>query len=73
MVKILCPIKDEEVNQNFIDKEVYKNTYKKCYQNLNVMRLNSKKGNKMLSKHKLGEVVKDIRAIRTGNFILREN
>ena len=44
MVKILCPIKDEEVNQNFIDKEVYKNTYKKCYQNLNVMRLDSKKG-----------------------------
>ena len=73
MVKILHPIKDEEVNQNFIDKEVYKNTYKKCYQNLNVMRLDSKKGKYMLSKCKLGEVVKDIHAIRTGNFILREN
>ena len=37
------------------------------------MRLDSKKGNKMLSKCKLREVVKDIHAIRTGNFILREN
>ena len=37
------------------------------------MRLDSKKGKYMLSKCKLGEVVKDIHAIRTGNFILREN
>ena len=69
----MCPIRDEYDKQIFIDKEVYKMTYKKCYQNLNEMRIDSKKGKKMLSKYKLWEVVKDIRAIRSGNFILREN
>ena len=71
MIKILFPIKDEETNQIFIDKEVYKQTYKKCHQNLNEMRIDSKKGKMMLSKYKLGEVIKDIHAIRTGNYFLR--
>ena len=70
-IKILCPIKDEDTNQIFIDREVYKQTYKKCHQNLKEMRIDSKKGKMMLSKYKLGEVIKDIQAIRTGTFILR--
>ena len=35
------------------------------------MRIDNNKGPKMISKYKLREVVKDIYAIRTGNFIIR--
>ena len=37
------------------------------------MRINPKKGYRMISKKKLIEVVKDIEAIRTDNYILVDN
>ena len=35
------------------------------------MRIDYKGGRRMISKYKLSEVVKDIYAIRTGNYIIR--
>ena len=70
---MLFPIKDEEHKEVFIDKEMYKNVFRKCNQNLKEMKINPKKGYRMISKKKLIEVVKDIEAIRTGNYILVDN
>ena len=70
-IRILCPIKDEESNDKFINKEVYKRTFKKCHGTLKEMRIDQRKGLKLISTLKLHEVIKDIHAIRAGNYIIK--
>ena len=56
-IKILYPVKDEDSNEQFFDKKVYKQTFKKCHESLKEMRIDQKKGSKLISSGKLFEVV----------------
>ena len=69
---LLYPIKDEENEQNFIDKIFYKKIATKCFRKIKVMKIDIKKGLRLISKHKLIEVINDIEALRSGNYIAIE-
>ena len=69
---LLSPIKEEYSEINFIDKIEYKNIASKCNKKLKGMKMERQKGMRFISKQKLIEVVKDIEAIRSGNYIAIE-
>ena len=70
-VKVLFPVQEEDHSVISIDKEVYKNIFKHCHTNLKEMRIGVKKQG-FIALNKLKEVIADIIAIKTGNYILSD-
>ncbi len=71
-MKILFPVQEENHLNISVDKESYKNIFKKCHSDIKMMKigLNSRG---YIALHKLKELIEDIEAIKTGKFILVEN
>ena len=72
-VKILFPIQEEDQNKSSVDKEAYKNICKQCHSNLKEMKIGVSSGRGFIALSKLNELIEDIEALKTGNFIVIDN
>ena len=71
-VKILFPIQEENHLKVSIDKESYKNIFKKVHSDIKEMKIGvNSRG--IIALPKLKELIEDIEALKTGNYILVEN
>ena len=69
----MYPIYEDIHLRNSIDREAYINTFKKCRSDLKEMRIGVDSCRGFIALRKLKEVIKDIEAIKSGNFILVED
>ena len=72
-VKILFPIQEEDQSQSTVDKEAYKNICKQCHSDLKEMKIGVSSGRGFIALPKLNELIEDIEALKTGNFIVIDN
>ena len=72
-VKILFPIQEEEQSESSVDKEAYKNICKQCHSDLKEMKIGVSSGRGFIALPKLNELIEDIEALKTGNFIVVDN
>ena len=66
----MYPIYEDIHVRNSIDREAYIKTFKKCHSDLKEMRIGVDSSRGFIALRKLKEVIKDIEAIKSGNFIL---
>jgi hypothetical protein len=55
------------------DKEAYKNICKQCHSDLKEMKIGVSSGRGFIALSKLNELIEDIEALKTGNFIVVDN
>ena len=72
-VKILFPIQEEDQSSSSVDKEAYKNICKQCHSDLKEMKIGVSSGRGFIALSKLNELIEDIEALKTGNFIVVDN
>jgi hypothetical protein len=72
-VKILFPIQEEDQSSSSVDKEAYKNICKQCHSDLKEMKIGVSSGRGFIALPKLNELIEDIEALKTGNFIVVDN
>ena len=72
-VIVLFPVQDEDVSACSFDVNSYKKSFKKCYSALKKMKMGETHLIGFVALKRLQEVVLDIEAIRSGNFMLEDN
>ncbi len=68
-VKILFIIQEENHFKASVDKESYKNIFKQCHLDIKEMKFGVK-NQKLIALPKLKELILDIEALKTGNYIV---
>ena len=69
----MFPIQEEEQSHSSVDKEAYKNICKQCHSDLKEMKIGVSSGRGFIALPKLNELIEDIEALKTGNFIVVDN
>ena len=69
----MFPIQEEDQSQSSVDKEAYKNICKQCHSDLKEMKIGVSSGRGFIALPKLNELIEDIEALKTGNFIVIDN
>ena len=68
-MKILFPIQEENHFEVSVDKESYKDIFKQCHLDIKEMKFGVK-NQKLKALPKLKELILDIEALKTGNYIV---
>ena len=71
-VKILFIVQEENHFKVSVDKESYKNIFKQCHSDIKEMKFGVK-NQKLIALPKLKELILDIEALKTGNYIVVDN
>ena len=71
-MKILFPIQEENHFKVSVDKESYKDIFKQCHSDIKEMKFGVK-NKRLIALPKLKELILDIEALKTGNYIVVNN
>ena len=72
-VKVLFPVQEEDLSVSSVDKESYKKIFKQCHSDLKTMKIGVNSGRGFIALPKLKDLIEDIEAIKTGNYIAVDN